>query len=70
MITVALTFCFVVILIGFCVGALAFGVCSIGTLLALGFELALYLMPVIIIYHIAKLIWQATRTKKKIDKED
>lgn len=68
MITMILVFCLIVVLIGFAIGALVLGICSIGTLLALGFELALYLMPVIIIYMIARVIWKMTTTKKTIDK--
>lgn len=68
MVTAILVFCLLMVLIGFAIGALVLGVCSIGTLIALGFELALYLMPVIIIYMIARIVWKMTTTKGKIDK--
>lgn len=68
MITAILVFCLICVLIGFAVGALVLGVCSVGTLIALGFELALYLMPVIILYMIARVVWKMTTTKKAINK--
>ena len=68
MVTMLLVCCLVVVLSGFAIGALVLGICSIGTLLALGFELALYLMPIIIIYMIARIVWKATTTKKAIKK--
>lgn len=65
MITIIIAICLLFVIIGVIGGALIFGLCSIGTLIALGFELGLWLLPVILLYLIARAIWRMTTSKKK-----
>ena len=65
MITIIVGLCLLFVIIGVIGGALIFGICSIGTLIALGFELGLWLLPVILLYLIARAIWRMTTSKKK-----
>ena len=70
MITIMVGVCLVILLLGAAVGAFVFGIASIGTLLALGFEIGLFLMPIILIYLIARWVWRITTDKKKPVKEE
>ena len=65
MITIIIAICLLFVIIGVIGGALIFGLCSLGTLIALGFELGLWLLPVILLYLIARAIWRMTTSKKK-----
>lgn len=65
MITIIIAICLLFVIVGVIGGALIFGLCSIGTLIALGFELGLWLLPVILLYLIARAIWRMTTSKKK-----
>lgn len=65
MISVIVVACLAVILIGGIAGCLIWGIGSIGVLLAVGFELGLFLMPIILIYLVARWIWTITTGKKK-----
>lgn len=65
MITIMVGICLVILLLGAAVGALVFGIASIGTLLAVGFEIGIFLMPIILIYLIARWIWRITTDSKK-----
>jgi len=55
--------CLVFIVLGVLFGAFVFGLASIGTLITIGFEIGMYLLPFIILYLIAKAVWKATSNK-------
>lgn len=61
--------CLVFVILGVLFGALVFGLASIGTLITIGFEIGMYLLPFILLYLIAKWIWKMT-TDKKTDKTE
>lgn len=56
--------CLVFVILGVLFGALVFGLASIGTLITIGFEIGMYLLPFILLYLIAKAVWKATRSDK------
>ena len=75
MISVVIVICLGILTIGAAAGCVVFGIASIGTLLALGFEAGLFLMPIILIYLVARMIWRMTTAsktekEKKSDKKD
>lgn len=70
MITAIITACLIFVIIGVAGGALVFGLCSIGTLVALGFELGLWLLPIILLYLIARAVWRMTTSKKEEKSEE
>lgn len=72
MISVVIVICLGILTIGAAAGCVVFGIASIGTLLALGFEAGLFLMPLILIYLVAKMVWRATTGSKdkKSEKKD
>ena len=62
-------FCVLIIIIGLIAGAIITAIGGIGTLLVIGFELGCYLLPIIIIYLIARAVWRMT-TEKKAEKTE
>lgn len=64
MISIIVMACLVLIFIGGVAGCLIWGIGSIGVLLAVGFELGLFLMPIILIYLVARWVWKITTEKK------
>lgn len=69
MVTVIVVACLAIMLIGGVAGCLIWGIGSIGVLLAVGFELGLFLMPIILIYLVARWIWKITTDKNKPEKK-
>ena len=65
MVTVIVIACLAVLVLCAIGGCLVFGISSIGVLLALGFELGMFLMPIILIYLVARWVWTVTTSKKK-----
>ena len=63
-------FCVVILIVGLLAGAFITAIGGIGVLLVAGFELGCYLLPVIILYLIARGVWRMTTEKKKTDKTE
>lgn len=59
-----LAFCIVILIVGLLAGAFVTAIGGIGVLLVAGFELGCYILPVIILYLIARAIWRMTTEKK------
>lgn len=57
-------FCVVILFVGLLSGAFVTAIGAIGALLVMGFELGCYLLPVIILFLIARAIWRMTTEKK------
>lgn len=55
-----LAFCIVILIVGLLAGAFVTAIGGIGVLLVAGFELGCYLLPVIILFLIARAVWRMT----------
>ena len=62
-------FCVVILIVGLLAGTFVTAIGGIGVLLVAGFELGCYLLPIIIVFLIARAIWRMT-TEKKTDKTE
>lgn len=56
-------FAILILIIGLIAGAFVTAIGGIGVLLVAGFEIGCYLLPIIIIYLIARVIWRMTTEK-------
>ena len=63
-------FCLFILIIGLIAGVIVCAIGGIGTLLVIGFELGCYLLPVILLYIVAKTVWNMTTEKKKAEKTE
>lgn len=57
-------FAVVILIIGLLAGAFVTAIGGIGVLLVTGFELGCYLLPVIILFLIARAVWRMTTEKR------
>lgn len=53
-------FCIVILIVGLLAGAFVTAIGGIGVLIVVGFEIGCYILPVIILYLIARAIWRMT----------
>ena len=63
-------FCVVILIVGLLAGAFITAIGGIGVLLVAGFELGCYLLPVIILYLIARAVWRMTTEKRNKSKTE